>query len=156
MKKAVLFTCVAVFSLISTTIIAHEFKTGNLLIDHPTVRLTIPGRPGAGFMMVHNMGDTPDRIISASSPAAKRIEIHTHTMTDGIMRMRPVKGVDIPAKSQVPFQSGGFHLMVFGLKADVKAGSEIPITVVFEKAGALKISANVNALMKKKMKMKHN
>jgi len=153
MKKSAILTCAAVFSLISTVGIAHEYKIDNLLVEHPTVRLTISSRPAAGYMVIHNMGDTSDRLISASSSAAKHIELHRSIMKDGIMKMRPVKGVDIPAKSQVAFKSGGYHLMVFGLKAGTKAGDKIPLTVVFKNAGAVNMTAYVEKLVKKKMKM---
>ena len=150
MKTAHLFTYAIFFSLTATVAIADDFKTGNIIISDPMIRLTISNRPAAGFMVINNAGNTQDRIISATSPAAQRIELHTHTMKDGIMRMRPVKGVDIPAKSQVAFKSGGYHMMVFGLKPTVKPGDKISITVFFEKTGALEIKAPVKSLMKMK------
>ena len=146
MKKAAIIGLAAMLGLTATTVLAKDFKVGNLVISNPSVRLTIPSRPGAGFMTVRNLGDTPDSIISAHSSAAKRIEIHSSMITNGIMKMRPVKKVVIPAKSQVAFKSGGLHLMIFGLKS----AEVIPITVVFAKAGALKISAPVKSMLKKK------
>ena len=121
---------------------AQEYQLGKLKIEHPWARMTIPGRPAAGYMIVHNQGDA-DKIISASSPAANRIEIHTTTIKDGVMRMRSAKHVDVPAKGSVEFKSGGFHLMIFGLKPSVKQGSKLPLTIMFEKAGPVKMELAV-------------
>jgi len=135
---ATILAMATILNVIITATNAQEYQHGKLKIDHPWARVTIPGRPAAGYMIVHNQGDA-DKIISASSPAANRIEMHTTTMKDGVMRMRATKHVDVPAKGSVEFKSGGFHLMIFGLKPSVKQGSKLPLTVVFDKAGPVKM-----------------
>jgi periplasmic copper chaperone A len=127
---------------------AQEYRLGMLEIDRPWLRVTIPGRPAAGYVIVTNKGKA-DRITAVSSPLAGRIEIHTTTMKGGIMRMRPVKQIDVPENGRVEFKTGGPHLMVLGVKQSFKSGDNLPITVVFEKAGAIEIKFTIKGLRDK-------
>lgn len=108
--------------------------------------MTIPGRPAAGYMTVMNKGATPDALKSAHSDQAERVELHTHSMDNGVMRMRQIESVDVPASGEVSFSSGGHHLMVFGLKPEVKPGSSVSITLEFEKAGSVRIDFPVEGI----------
>ena len=69
--------------------IAGDYSRGDIKVENPWVRATIPNRPAAGYMVVRNAGDSADAIVSASSPDADRIELHTHLMENGVMKMRP-------------------------------------------------------------------
>ncbi len=116
---------------------ASEDKVGSVMAKDAWARVTIEGRPAAGYMVIHNMGGDADRIVSVSSPMAESIELHTHIMKDNIMKMRRVDAIDVPAGGKVELAPGGNHLMIFGLKHHPKANDVLPITVVFEKAGKL-------------------
>ncbi|NND49022.1 MAG: copper chaperone PCu(A)C [Rhizobiales bacterium] len=122
---------------------AHDYKLGTLSIDHPWARVTIANRPAAGYMKIINHGDEPDRVVSASSPLADRVELHTHTMIDGVMKMRPVGTIEVPAKGEVELAPGGLHLMIMGLKEAPKPGEVLPVSVVFEQAGSIDLEFNV-------------
>lgn len=127
---------------------AHDFKQGSLTIDHPTVtptRGTVP--VNAGYMTVLNAGAGADRLVSASSPNAGRIELHEHRRgPEGMMQMRQVEGgIVIPAKGQVRFAQGGLHLMIFDPKQPLKEGDYFPITLTFERAGRVNVVAMVEA-----------
>lgn len=127
---------------------AHDFKQGSLTIDHPTVtptRGTVP--VNAGYMTVLNAGAGADRLVSASSPDAGRIELHEHRRgPEGIMQMRQVEGgIVVPAKCQVRFAQGGLHLMIFDPKQPLKEGDYFPITLTFERAGRVNVVAMVEA-----------
>lgn len=100
-------------------------------------RATAAGQSvGAGFLTLRNPGDTADRLVSASSPAAAKVELHTHSNEGGVMKMRAVEGgLDLPAKGSVTLAPGGYHLMLMGLKAPLAEGQHVPVTLVFEKAG---------------------
>lgn len=88
----------------------------------------LPGRPGAGFFQLSNTGDEA-HLIAVKSPNATRAEIHTHKLSDGVMRMRKVEKLDIPATGQLAFERGGLHLMLFGFDAMGAAG--VPVTLIF-------------------------
>ena len=76
---------------------------GAIAVGTAWTRATAPSaRNGGAFMTIRNASSTPDRLVSATSPAAERTELHTHTMTDGVMRMRPVEGgIAVPADGTV-------------------------------------------------------
>ena len=101
--------------------------------SHPT---PAPGVPGVGFFTLTNTGKQADRLLSAESPAAGRIEIHQTRMEKGVMQMRGVsEGVALPAGQAVTFAPGGLHLMLFALRAPLREGEKVPLTLVFERQG---------------------
>lgn len=157
MKKIIFAIFAIFFSFTFEGVIAGEYTVGDLKIQHPRVRMILSSRPGAVYMKIENTGNVADKVISASSDMAKRIELHSHIMTDGIMKMRQIDSLDIPANSTIELKPGGLHLMVFGLKSHLKVGDEMSLNVVFEKAGTLEIKAPIESMkkMKMKMKMKH-
>ena len=87
-----------------------------------------------------------DKLVSASSPAAERVETHV-TMRDGdISRMREVKGYEVPARGTLELKPGGSHLMLVNIKAPLKEGTSVPLTLRFEKAGEIKTELQVRPL----------
>jgi copper(I)-binding protein len=127
---------------------AESYKLGALQIDQPWARATPPSAPaGGGFLKITNTGTAPDRLISASSPAAEMVQVHEMKMDGSVMRMREVeKGLEIPAGGSVTLAPGGFHLMMMGLKGPLKQGTTVPVTLVFEKAGKIDVLLSVAGL----------
>lgn len=98
-------------------------------------RPTAPGaKVGGGYLTLHG-GATNDRLLSATTPAAANVELHTHVMDGGVASMRAIKAIDVPAGGKVELKPGGLHLMLIKLKAPLKAGETIPVKLRFEKAG---------------------
>ncbi len=95
------------------------------------VRGTVPSQKVTGAFM-EITGKTAARLISAESPAAATVEIHNMTMQNGVMKMFPVEGIDIPAGKTVKLASGGYHVMMMGLKQQMKAGERVPLKLTFE------------------------
>jgi len=125
---------------------AHEEKSEHLTISHPWSRATAPSQKvGAVFMTIETNGNQEDRLVGGASPDAETVQIHNHTMVDGVMRMRPVDGVPIPANGKAVLEPGGFHVMLIGLKAPLFEETVIPLTLVFEKAGTVEIEVVVEA-----------
>lgn len=155
MRLLTQFTLAALLTAGSVVAFATEFKLGSLMVERPWARVTVADRPAAGYMDVHNMGGEADRIVSASSPMAERVELHTHIVEDNVVKMRPVDAIDVPAKGRVELAPGGLHLMIFGLKHHAKPGDMIPVTVVFEKAGSLDLRLEVRKAGHKKMDGDH-
>ena len=117
----------------------HAQSKGDLEIEKPWARATAPGAAvGGGYLVIRNKGAAGDRLVGVSSPVSARVEIHEMAMEKDTMRMREVKGVDVPAKKSVEFKPGGYHLMMIDLKAPLKQGDKVPVTLRFEKAGELK------------------
>lgn len=131
--------------LASSVAFAHEYKFGNLEIGHPHARPSMAGQAnGAVYMKIENKGKADDKLVSASSPVAASVEIHSMSMEGDVMKMRALDGLEIKAGSQVEMKSGdGYHIMLLGLKKPLQAGDQFPMTLHFSKAGKLKISIHV-------------
>lgn len=120
---------------------AHDFKAGELRIDHPYATPSAPGlKTGAVyFRAIKNPGAQADRLLSATSPLAARVEIHQMQMDGDVMRMRAVPALALPAHTETRLRHGtptGQHLMLFDLKAPLKDGDRFPVTLRFERAGS--------------------
>ncbi|NIA70197.1 copper chaperone PCu(A)C [Pelagibius litoralis] len=126
---------------------ARDFTVGELKIETPWARAT-PGQAknGAAYLMIHNAGAAGDRLIAAASDAAQRVELHSHTNVDGVMQMRQVEGVDVPAGGMATLKPGGYHVMLMGLKAPLREGDRFPVTLTFEKAGDVAVEVSVEAV----------
>jgi copper(I)-binding protein len=151
MKHALLKFVAAAIALglcFSFEVQAHEYKLGALEIKHPWSRATPGGaKIGGGYMTLINRGATPDRLVSVSSPAAGKVELHEMTTQDGIMKMRPLsQGVPIEPGDTVALKPGGMHVMFVNLKAPLKQGESVAARLVFEKAGALDVTFKVEAM----------
>ena len=101
---------------------------------------------GAAFMVLVNQTGTDDRLVSVASPAAERIELHTHIEdADGVMRMREVEaGFAVPAGGSHALERGADHVMFLGLTAPFEDGAMVPLSLTFERAGTIEIEVPVD------------
>jgi copper(I)-binding protein len=136
------------FAFAASTALAHDYKAGAIVIDHPWARATPRGASvGAGYFSLTNTGSTADRLIAASAAAAGRVELHEMTMVDGVMRMRPVRdGIELKPGQKIEFKSNAFHLMLVDLKEPLQQGQRFKGTLTFEKAGAVEIEFAVEGI----------
>lgn len=100
---------------------------------------------GAAYMVIGNSAAQPDRLLAATGDIAGTIELHTVEDKDGVMAMRPVDGVDVPAGGQVELKPGSFHVMMIGLKQELKPGDRISLTLRFQNAGEVRVEAEVRS-----------
>lgn len=100
---------------------------------------------GAAFVTVSNGTDKADRIVGAESPVAAKTELHTHLMNDGVMKMRPVEAVDLPAGETAKMEPGGLHVMLLGLTEPLTEGATFPVTLILENAGPIQAEVTVKA-----------
>ncbi len=123
---------------------ADEFTLGDLTIDYPWSKEVPPtSQVIAGFFDVANHGIKDDRLIRASSPIAGKIELHNHFHSDGMMRMRQVDFIDVPADDMVTLEPGGLHIMFFELEKVPLLGESFPVVLTFEKAGDITVNFSV-------------
>lgn len=101
------------------------------------------GKAETGAAYVTIRSPTADRLVSVSTPAAKKAELHTMSMQGMVMKMRPLPGLDIPAGKPVTLKPGGEHIMLMGLNQPLRAGQTFPLTLDFEKAGSRTVTVTV-------------
>lgn len=111
-------------------------------------RATPAGAPaGAAFFIVENTAAEGDVLTAVSAPATSDVaELHTHAMDGGVMKMRKVEGIAVPAHGAVELKPGGLHVMLIGLKAPLAEGATFPLTLTFAKAGAVEVAVTVRGL----------
>lgn len=120
---------------------------GQVEIERPWIRATAPGaKVAAGYMTLRNKSPQPDRLVGATSEAAGAVQTHVHIKDGDILRMREVKGYDIPAKGSFELRPGGAHLMLLNLKQPLKEGDRVAVTLKFERAGEVKVDFHVEPL----------
>ncbi|MEM0900058.1 MAG: copper chaperone PCu(A)C [Pseudomonadota bacterium] len=161
-----LFLSSTAFLAMAGTSLAHDYKVGDLVIDHPVARATPANAPvSAGYMTIRNTGDTADRLIAGEVNFAGNTEIHEMTMDGDVMRMREIEGgIEIPAGGEVRLMPGGLHVMFMDINQQLTEGETHSATLTFENAGTVEVTLNVesletirkNAGMAEGMKMDHS
>lgn len=118
-------------------------------VQGPYVRAVPPGQENsAAFMVVANGDASAHRLVGARSPAAQAVELHNHINDNGMMRMRRVDGIDLPAGGVATLQPGGLHVMLIGLQQTLVDGGQIDLTLQFEDGSELALQVPVqNAMM---------
>ena len=125
---------------------AHEYKSGDLQITHPWSQELPPNAPTvAAYFVIHNTGSTADRLLSADTPIAGGAELHQHVMQGDLMRMQPVTDVVVAPGGTVTFGPMAYHVMLVDIKdrSLLQDGKRFPLTLHFEKAGAVPVEVSV-------------
>ncbi len=118
-----------------------------IMVMDPYARSSGPNAPaGAAFMVLQNTSDQDDRLVSATSDIAKRVELHTHIdKGNGVMQMTEVEeGFVIPAGEKHMLQRGGDHVMFMGLNQSLVQGETVKVTLTFEKAGEMVVEIPID------------
>lgn len=124
-----------------------SMKTSGVAVEKAWARAT-PGKAknGGAYLMIANTGAAGDRLVAAAADVAERVEIHTHLNDNGVMRMRKVEGVDVPAGGTVMLKPGGYHIMFLGLNKPLVKGGSFPLTLTFEKAGKQTVQVQIQGV----------
>jgi copper(I)-binding protein len=121
-----------------------EVKAGDIAITAAWARATPPAaKVAAAYVRVENRGDAADRLLSAATPAAQSVTAHETVEENGVASMRPLADAAIPPGGTLDMSPGGIHLMLTGLAAPLTQGEHVPLTLVFEKAGAVTVTLDV-------------
>jgi len=130
-------------------LVAAGVVDAQVTVSDAWVRATVPAqRATAAFMQI--VATDGARLISASSPVAGTTEIHEMAMVDGVMKMRAIPGLDLPAGKTVVLSPGSYHVMLLDLKAPIRVGDAVPLSLVFEspdkRRTTMELKAPVRAL----------
>jgi copper(I)-binding protein len=146
-------------TLIGALVISSTAWAADVEVNAPYARAVPPGQPNsAAFMELSNHGNDDIALIGARSSAADVVELHTHIHDQGVMRMRRIEQIELPAQETVTLQPGGLHIMLIGLQQTLSEGENVDMTLEFSDGSEQAISLPVkpvvpmNANMKMKMK----
>jgi periplasmic copper chaperone A len=153
-KKIALWRGLAAASALATTQLAvmsakaADYDVGSIHISQPWARATPKGAAaGAAYMTITNTGKTPDKVNCVSSDASATCQIHTMTMDNGVMQMRPVEGgLEIKPGETVTLKPGGFHMMLENLKHPLEQGNSVKATLKFDNAGTVDVEYPIAAI----------
>lgn len=131
-------------------------KGSDVGIDMPYAFATAPGaKNGAAFLTITNDGGA-DTLLSAHADIAARTEIHDMEMADGIMKMRQLDALAIPARGTVELAPHGKHIMLMDLEAPLKEGTTFDLTLTFAKAGEMTFPVRIVAAGQKPQDEAHD
>lgn len=132
-------------SLLSVSAMATQAE--HIEVSNPYAREVPPGAPAsASFMTLTNNSDQDIKITQADSEVSKVVELHTHTNDNGVMRMRKIPNITVPANGQAVLQPGGLHIMLIGPHQPLKAGQSIDVDLTFEDGSHKQVSMPVKSL----------
>jgi periplasmic copper chaperone A len=146
----VFFALLCSLAFISSAL-AHDYKVGQIHVDHPWTKATPAGaRVAGGYMKITNQGDQVEKLLSAQTDISERTEIHEMAVVNGQMTMREVAGgLVIKPGETLELKPGSFHMMFMGLKKNPAEGESFKGKLVFEKAGALEVEYKGEAMGQK-------
>jgi copper(I)-binding protein len=114
--------------LLAALLLSANIYAGDIKIEGVWTRATAPGQDAAGVDMTIT-SKQPATVVGVSSPVAESEELHSMTSENGMMKMREVKTIELPAGKRVNLRESGYHLMLNGLKAPLKEGESVPLTL---------------------------
>lgn len=114
------------------------------VVDDAWVRATVAGQPSTGAFM-HITSSTDSKLVEVRSPVARTVQIHESKMQNDVMSMQPVAAVALPAGKSVAIEPEGYHVMLIDLVNQVKAGDQVPLTLIVEDSKGVKEQIEVKA-----------
>ena len=134
-------------ALISFQLLAHNHGKGDIEVRHPWSRATPPGaKVAVAYMELRNLGKQPDRLLLASTPLAKRVELHLTEREGDVLKMRMVPSIEVPPRSRVELRPGGAHLMLIDISRPLAKGERFAMKLRFQRAGEIEVELEVQEL----------
>lgn len=141
MKRVFLALLVAIGTLATMAALAGQ---NSVTVEHAWARATPKmAVTGGGYLTMTNRGPGEDRLLNVTSPVAEKIQFHSMAIDNGVAKMTQLLAVELPPGVPVAFRPGGIHMMLLGLKHQLKEGETVPLTLTFEKADAVEVDARV-------------
>lgn len=146
------------FAIVAASLACTLSHAQSVEVKDAWIRGTVPAQKATGAFMDITAKNNA-RLISVESKIAASTEIHNMTMNNGVMKMFPVDGVDVPAGKTVKLAPGGYHVMFIGLKEQMKPGDRVPLKLNFEladkKRESLELSVEVRDIKGERRAMQH-
>lgn len=136
-------SAIKICGLLGAMLLSVSVYAADIQVEGAWARATAPGQDSAMVDLVITSAKKAS-LSGFSSPACKTAQMHSMTHDEGMMKMREVKSIELPAGRRVSLSEGGYHLMLIGLKAPLKAGDSVPVTLSIKMAD--KTTVKVDAL----------
>ncbi len=134
----------AVIGVLAFAGLAQAQNSGDITVKSAWSRATPAGaKTGVIYLTLANTGAAEDKLIGAATPVADKAQLHSNTMNNGVMEMRPLASLAIKPGGKAVLKPGGNHLMLTGLKQQLKAGDFFTVTLEFEHAGKIETQVSV-------------
>lgn len=157
MRRFVPFVFIALLSSGSlSTATAEEMDHDGLHVAHGWARASLGKNPNsAAYVTIHNKAETGDRLLDVSCAGAQRCSLHNHTTVSDVTRMEAVGSLELIPGAHIEFKPGGYHIMMFDLKAPLAPGGETQLTFSFEKAGDMTVTVPVLSMREAAERVRH-
>lgn len=146
-RYAILFTASAITAaaILSQAAFAQVAETPSpVTVTNAWAKTTVPGgKVSAAYMDIKSTA--PVKLLKAETSIAGNVEIHNMKMNDGVMEMKAVDAIDVPANKTVSLKPGGYHVMLMMLAASINKGDTVPIKLTFEGADKKPFTVDVKA-----------
>lgn len=154
--RTTLASLLCLSGLLLSPLSALAAVTDSISIENGFVREVPPGQPNsAAFMTIKNSDFADHKVVNARSPVANVVELHTHTHEGGMMKMRQIPDIGLPAGGESVLKPGGLHVMLIDLKQPLKSGDMIPVELEFEDGSRKALSLPVQPVTPMGRMMQH-
>lgn len=144
MKKHAFNPLILIAFGLATAFASDEHEFNSLVVSDASIRPLLPGQNiTAAFLKISNRGSTDCKLLKSDAPIAKRVEFHTHRHEQGMVKMRPVETVQLPAGASILFASGGLHLMLFDVEQSLNSLDATEINLHTDHCGSVSFSAKL-------------
>ena len=142
--KRIIFCCVITVG----ALLARQASAQDILIMNPIAAssLTSASKTGAVYLSIMNMGKDSDQLIGISTPAAESAMLHKSKDENGVMKMEMLDQLEIPAGTTIDILPGHMHIMLMGLKSQLKIGDHVPVELAFKTSGKISVDAVVRKI----------
>jgi len=146
MMKYFLTLCLALVLLVAPAAFAHSAQQGDIQIGHIWARANAVGATVASvYVPLLNKGEADDALVAVSTPVAESAMLHESTNVDGVSHMTMLDQLPLPSKKPIAMRPGGRHIMLMGLKQQLKEGETFPLTLQFAHAGDVTVTVTIQA-----------
>lgn len=152
------YIAAALLSLYFGVAYSHDFKAGTLRIEHPYTTASLTSTGAVYFKSIINEGKVDDELLGARTTVAASVELHEMKLEGGVMKMRALSSIRLPADSVTRFmhgQTNGYHLMLQGLTKPLKDDDRFPVWLHFKHAGEKEVMVWVQAPKKNANQHEH-
>ena len=143
-SKHICRTHAVVAALLSILSSGAALAADAVSVSNPWLRASVPGQSVAGAYM-DITAKARAALIAVESPVAGKAELHTMTMEGGVMKMRPLEKLELPANKTVNLKPGGYHVMLIDIKRELKAGERVPLTLTLQDQKGAKSTLHLDA-----------